>query len=187
MDLKEYDEALSILNGPVLNTASQGFAVHFLRGAAYESLGDIPRAEAELWAAHQLQPDDATVLNYLGYLWVDNGLRVDQGAAMIARAVAADPENGNFRDSLGWSQYRQGQYDAAVASLETAVTKEPANPEINNHLGDAYWQVGRRREAAFQWSRVLTLNPDAEQRADAERKLADGLAPTTPVSSGAER
>jgi tetratricopeptide (TPR) repeat protein len=185
--LKQYGEALSILNGPVLNTTSQGFAVHFLRGAAYESLADIPRAEAELWAAHQMQPEDATVLNYLGYLWVDKGLRVEQGAAMIAQAVASDPENGNFQDSLGWSQYRQGQYDVSVTSLETAVTKEPANPEINNHLGDAYWQVGRRREAAFQWSRVLTLNPDAEQRADAERKLADGLAPATPVSSGAER
>lgn len=187
VEVKQYDAALAILNGPVLNTANQGFAVHFLRGAAYESMGDVTRAEAELWAAHQLQPDDATVLNYLGYLWVDKGLRVDQGAAMIAQAVASDPENGNFQDSLGWSQYRQGQYEAAVASLETAVTKEPANPEINNHLGDAYWQVGRRREAQFQWSRVLTLNPDAEQRADAERKLADGLVPATPVSSGAER
>lgn len=184
--LKRYDEGLSILNGPVLNTATQGFAVHFLRGAAYESMGDVTRAEAELWAAHQLQPDDATVLNYLGYLWVDKGLRVDQGAALIAQAVAADPENGNFQDSLGWSQYRQGQYEEAVASLEGAVTKEPANPEINGHLGDAYWQVGRQREARFQWSRVLTLNPDAEQRADAERKLAQGLAPASPVSDGAE-
>ncbi|MES2834805.1 MAG: tetratricopeptide repeat protein [Pseudomonadota bacterium] len=187
VELKQYDAAMALLNGPVLNTANQGFAVRFLRGAAYESLGDIPRAEAELWAAHQLKPDDATVMNYLGYLWVDKGLRVEQGAAMIAQAFAADPENGNVQDSLGWSQYRQGQYDAAVASLEAAVTKEPANPEVNNHLGDAYWQVGRQREARFQWSRVLTLNPDAEQRADAERKLAQGLEPATPVSNGAER
>lgn len=187
VELKQHEAALAILNSPVLNTATQGFAVRFLRGAAYESLGDIPRAEAELWAAHQLKPDDATVLNYLGYLWVDKGLRVEQGAAMIARAFAADPENGNIQDSLGWSQYRQGQYDAAVASLEAAVTKEPANPEVNNHLGDAYWQVGRRREAAFQWSRVLTLNPDAEQRADAERKLAEGLTPAAPAADGAER
>lgn len=187
VDLERHEEALAVLNGPVLNTASQGFAVHFLRGAAYESLGDVSRAEAELWAAHQLKPDDATVLNYLGYLWVDQGLRVEQGAAMIAQAFAADPENGNIQDSLGWSQYRQGRYEEAVASLEAAVTKEPANAAINGHLGDAYWQVGRRREAEFQWSRVLTLDPDAEQRAEAERKLAQGLAPATPVAAdGAE-
>ena len=186
VDLDQHEAALAILNGPVLNTPAQGFAVHFLRGAAYESLGDVSRAEAELWAAHQMKPDDATVLNYLGYLWVDSGLRVEQGAEMIARAFAADPENGNIQDSLGWSQYRQGKYEEAVASLEAAVTKEPANAEINGHLGDAYWRVGRTREAQFQWSRVLTLEPDAEQRADAERKLAEGLPPATPVSDGAE-
>jgi len=186
VELKQYEAAMAILNGPVLNTATQGYAVRFLRGVAYDSLGAIPPAEAELWAPPRLKPDDATVLNYLGYLWVDKGLRVEQGAAMIARAFAADPENGSIQDSLGWSQYRQGQYDAAVASLEAAVTKEPANAELNDHLGDAYWQVGRQREARFQWSRVLTLNPDAEQRAEAERKLAQGLEPATPMSSGAE-
>ena len=184
--LKRYDEALAILNGPLLNVAEQPVEVRFLRGAAYESRGDVALAEAELWAALEAKPDDPTVLNYLGYLWVDSGLRVEQGAEMIARAFAAEPDNGNIQDSLGWAQYRQGQYDAAVVSLEAAVDKEPANPEINDHLGDAYWQVGRRREAQFQWSRVLTLDPDAEQRAGAEQKLAQGLAPAVPVSDGAE-
>ena len=186
VELKRYDEGLAILNGPLLNTANQDFGVHFLRGAAYESKGDVALAEAELWAAHQLEPQDPTVLNYLGYLWVDSGLRVEQGAGMIAQAFAAEPDNGNIQDSLGWAQYRQGLYDDAVASLEAAVAKEPANAEVNDHLGDAYWQVGRKREAQFQWRRVLTLDPDAEQRADAERKLAEGLAPATPVSDGAE-
>ncbi|NBB52581.1 tetratricopeptide repeat protein, partial [Rhizobium sp. CRIBSB] len=184
--MDQYDEALTLLNGPVLNAAGQGFEIHFLRGAAYESRGDIALAEAELWAAHQMKPDDATVLNYLGYLWVDKGLRVEQGADMIARAFAADPENGNIQDSLGWAQYRQGKYDEAVVSLEAAVEKEPANAEINDHLGDAYWQVGRTREARFQWSRVLTLEPDAERRTEAERKLSEGLATAVPVSDGAQ-
>ena len=79
---------------------------------------------------------------------------------------------------------RQGQYDVAVSTLEEAVAKEPANAEINDHLGDAYWQVGRKREAGFQWTRVLTLAPDAERRAEVEIKLSDGLTPPTPVSSG---
>jgi cytochrome c-type biogenesis protein CcmH/NrfG len=69
-----------------------------------------------------------------------------------------------------------------VDTLEEAVSKEPANPEINDHLGDAYWQVGRQREAGFQWERVLTLDPDAAQRAEVERKLSEGLAPAVPVS-----
>jgi tetratricopeptide (TPR) repeat protein len=182
LQLQRYDEALTLLNGPLLNTTDQPFEIRFIRGVAYESLDRIDEAEAELWAALQARPDDPTVLNYLGYLWVDSGKRVTQGAEMIARAHAAEPEDGNIQDSLGWAQYRQGQYETAVDTLEEAVSKEPANPEINDHLGDAYWQVGRQREAGFQWNRVLTLDPDAHRRAEVERKLAEGLAPAVPVS-----
>jgi len=138
-------------------------------------VGRIPEAEAELWAALQQDGENANTLNYLGYLWVDKGLRVQEGAELIARAHALDPENGNIQDSLGWAQFKQGQFDTAVATLEEAVDKEPANAEINDHLGDAYWRVGREREARWLWSRVLTLDPDAERKAEVERKLEDGL------------
>jgi len=175
MQLERHGEALDLLNGPLLNTAEQGADIRFLRGAALESLGRISEAEAELWAALQIEPNEPVYLNYLGYLWVDSGTRVAEGAEMIARAHAADPEDGNIQDSLGWAQFRQGQYETAVETLEQAVAKEPANAEINDHLGDAYWSVGRRREAGFQWTRVLTLDPDAERRAAVERKLVEGL------------
>ena len=175
LQLERYEEALALLNSPLLDTENQSGQVRFMRGAAYESLNRIPEAEAQLWAALQAQPDEPSYLNYLGYLWVDSGTRVAEGAEMIARAHAADPADGNIQDSLGWAQYRQGQYDTAVETLEQAVAKEPANAEINDHLGDAYWQVGRRREAGFQWNRVLTLDPDDERRAEVERKITEGL------------
>ena len=175
LQLERYDDALALLNGPLLATDTQSADVRFMRGAAYESLGRVPEAEAELWAALQDQPNEPSYLNYLGYLWVDSGTRVAEGAEMIGRAHAAEPEDGNIQDSLGWAQYRQGQFDTAVETLEQAVAKEPANAEINDHLGDAYWQVGRRREAGFQWNRVLTLDPDDERRAEVERKLTEGL------------
>lgn len=173
--LKHYDEALALLNGPLLNTADQGAQIHFLRGAVLEAMNRIPEAEAELWAALQEDGENANTLNYLGYLWVDKGLRVQEGAELIARAHALDPENGNIQDSLGWARFKQGQFSVAVDTLEQAVDKEPANPEINDHLGDAYWRVGREREARWLWNRVLTLNPDAERKAEVERKLEDGL------------
>ncbi|WEK38609.1 MAG: tetratricopeptide repeat protein [Candidatus Brevundimonas colombiensis] len=175
MQLKQHEEALALLDGPVLNTADQGASVHFLRGAAYEALNRTTEAEAELWAALQAAPNDADMLNYLGYLWVDKGLRIQEGAAMIARAHALEPDNGNIQDSLGWAQFKQGQYETAVDNLEQAVDKEPANAEINDHLGDAYWKVGRQREAVWLWNRVLVLDPDDERRAEVERKIADGL------------
>ena len=169
------EEALGVLNRPGINTADQNPVIRFQRGAALERLGRLEEAEAELWAALQAAPDNATILNFLGYMWVDTGRRVDEGAEMLARAHAAAPEDGNIQDSLGWAQYRQGQYETAVVTLEAAVEKEPGNAEINDHLGDAYWQVGRQREAQWQWTRVLTLDPDAERRAEIERKLVEGL------------
>lgn len=172
-----YEEALTLLNGPLLNTPDQTYDIHFLRGAAYENLGRMAEAEAELWAALQKNPTDASALNYLGYLWIDSGTRIDEGAEMVLKAFQAQPDNGNIQDSLGWAQYRQGKYGDAVLTLEAAVSKLPANPEINDHLGDAYWQVGRQREARFQWARVLTLDPSAEQAARAQRKLDQGLEP----------
>lgn len=176
------EEALAVLNRPDINTPNQHPLVRFQRGAALETLGRVDEAETELQAALQAAPDNATFLNYLGYMWVDTGRRVAEGAEMLERAHAAEPENGNIQDSLGWAQFRQGQYDTAVVTLEGAVDKLPANAEINDHLGDAYWQVGRRREAEWQWNRVLTLEPDAERRTEVERKLADGLPEPTPVA-----
>ena len=178
---ERYQEALELLNGPALNTADQNWQVRFTRGAVYESLGRFEEAEAELWAALQDQPDNAEVLNYLGYMWVDSGQRVHQGAEMIARAVAAEPDSGHIQDSLGWAQYRQGQYEAAVETLELAVSLEPGDPTINDHLGDAYWRVGRRREAGFQWSRALSLDPEPDLRAQVQAKLDSGLEAATPL------
>ena len=179
--LQRYDESLSVLSRPSL-AASPSLEMRFLKGAALEGLGRLDEAEAELWAALQAAPNNPLLLNHLGYLWVDSGRRVDQGAEMIARAFAADPTNGNIQDSLGWSQYRRGLYAEAVETLEQAVAKEPANAEINDHLGDAYWQIGRRREAGWQWTRVLTLDPDPERRAEAEHKLTRGLTDVATVS-----
>ena len=76
----------------------------------------------------------------------------------------------------------------AVARLEEAVELEPGVPEINDHLGDAYWRVGRQVEARYQWQRVLTLEPDDKQKAAAQAKLKDGLdgstAPTSVAKAG---
>lgn len=182
--LGRHEEALAVLNRPSVNVTGQPPGIRFQRGVALEALGRMDEAENELWAALSAAPDEAAILNHLGYMWVDSGRRVEQGAEMLARAHAAEPENGNIQDSLGWAQFRQGQYDIAVETLEGAVGKEPANAEINDHLGDAYWQVGRTREAQWQWNRVLTLDPDAERRAEVEQKLAKGLSIAPPVSAG---
>jgi len=173
--MERFEEALEILNGPLLNTADQIYEVRFMRGAALEAVGRRAEAEAELNAALALQPNEPSALNYLGYLWVESGERVDEGIALIQRALAADPEDGHYLDSLGWGYFKSGKPEQALEPIEKAVAKEPANAEINDHLGDVYWALGRQKEAGFQWQRVLTLDVDDKRRAEVEAKLKDRL------------
>ena len=177
---EQYGEAAQVLSGLIAETKSPDWRLLYARGVCYERLGRWPESEADLKGALKLAPDEPELLNYLGYSWIDRGEHLKDALEMVERAVAADPRSGAMVDSLGWAYYRLGDYKKAVEELEEAVELEAGDPEINNHLGDAYWKVGRRDEAMFQWRRVLTLQPDAKIKADAETKLASGAGPDGP-------
>jgi len=177
---ERYAEAAQVLSGLIGDDKSPDWRLLYARGVSYERLGRWPEAEADLKAALKLAPDEPELLNYLGYSWIDRGEHLKDAMAMVEKAVAADPRSGAMVDSLGWAYYRLGDYKQAVEKLEQAVELEAGDPEINNHLGDAYWKVGRKDEALFQWRRVLTLQPDAKIKADAETKIASGAGPDGP-------
>jgi tetratricopeptide (TPR) repeat protein len=151
----------------------ESWRLHFSRAVARERLGRWPEAERDLLRALELSPDQPDTLNYLGYMWIDRGERLDDGLALITRALELRPQSGAIVDSLGWAQYRLGAYDRAVDLLERATELEPADPTITDHLGDAYWRVGRRVEARYQWRRALTLSPDNPE--DIAAKIETGL------------
>ena len=173
-----FDEAIAIWTPQIAASNAPDWQLVYARGRAYERTGRWKEAEADLMQALQLRPDDAELLNYLGYAWIDRGERVPEALAMVEKAVATNPRSGAIIDSLGWAHYRLGDFKKAVEILEQAIELEAGDPEINNHLGDAYWMVGRKDEAIFQWRRVLTLKPDDKNKVDAEKKLASGLGPT---------
>lgn len=151
--------------------------LYFARGAARERQGKWPPAENDLQTALGLNPDSPTVLNYLGYSWIDRGENLEQGLQLIERALRLNPSSGAISDSLGWAHFKLGNYDRAVFYLERATGLSPQDPEILDHLGDAYWQVGRYTEAGYQWQRALqNLSDDADERPAIEAKLASGLA-----------
>jgi tetratricopeptide (TPR) repeat protein len=177
-----HDEAVTILDALIAEAKTPDWQLYYARGQAHERAGRWPQAMADLSRALELRPNEPELLNYLGYGLIDRGERLPEALAMVERAVAANPRSGAIVDSLGWAHYRMGDFKKAVEVLEQAVELEAGDPEINNHLGDAYWMVGRRDEAQFQWRRVLTLEPDEKIRADAERKLASGLGPTPRVA-----
>jgi tetratricopeptide (TPR) repeat protein len=178
---EKYDEAITLLSGLIGEAKTPDWRLLYARGVSYERLNRWPEAEADLQAALKLSPDDPEIQNYLGYSWIDRGIHVKEGMALVEKAVGANPKSGAMTDSLGWAHYRLGDYKKAVELLEAAVEMEAGEPEINDHLGDAYWRVGRRDEARFQWRRVLTLDPPEKIKAGATAKLASGLPPDKPV------
>lgn len=179
---EKFAESAAVLDAVLKDEASPDWRLLYARGIARERSGNWPGAEADLTAALAAQPDESEILNYLGYSWIDRGIKLDEAMAMVQRAVATNPRSGAMIDSLGWAYYRLGDYPKAVAKLEEAVEIDAGDPEINNHLGDAYWRIGRRIEAVFQWKRVLTLDPPANIKADAEAKIEKGLPDPAPVA-----
>ena len=149
----------------------------YRRGIAYERLKQWDKAEPNFKRALQLYPDQPNVLNYLGYSWVDMNINLEEGLAMIRKAVDLKPDDGYIVDSLGWAYYRLGRFEEAVKELQRAVSLRPEDPTINDHLGDAYWRVGRKLEATFQWSQARDLKADGDLIRAIAQKLTRGLPP----------
>lgn len=166
-----FTRAIKLLGKP----DERDWTYYYARGTSYERMKNWPSAEADLKRAMALSPEQALILNYLGYSWIDQGRNLREGMKLIEKAVALKPDDGYIVDSLGWAHYRLGHYKEAVRYLERAVEIKPEDPTLNDHLGDAYWQVGRFAEARFQWSQALTLSPEPEDLEKIKVKLANGL------------
>ena len=156
----------------------------YSRGIALERSKQWARAEIDFLKALELESEQPYVLNYLGYSWVDQGIRLERATGMIEKAVELRPRDGFIVDSLGWAYFRIGDYAGAVRELERAVELRPQDPVINDHLGDAYWMVRRRLEARFQWRRALALAPEPDVAETIANKLEDGL--PAPITAGGD-
>lgn len=175
---KDYAKAAEIYDRAVARIPEPTRAdwnVFYQRGIANERLKQWDKAEPNFRKALELYPDQPQVLNYLGYSWVDMGINLDEGLALIAKAVEQRPSDGYIVDSLGWAYYKLGRYEDAVRELERAVSLMPNDPVLNDHLGDAYWRVGRRLEATFQWSHARDLEPEPDVLAQVLKKLEEGM------------
>jgi tetratricopeptide (TPR) repeat protein len=174
-----YSKGIATISEP----AKANWVNFYFRGICYERSKQWPKAESDLKKALELFPEQPHVLNYLGYSWVDQGVNLDEGMAMIKRAVKQRPDDGYIVDSLGWAYYQIGDYQEAVKQLERAIELKPQDPTINDHLGDAYWRVGRVLEARFQWAHARDLKPEPEDLVKIEVKLKDGLGEDEPAKA----
>ncbi len=166
-----YSKAIATLKSP----DKSNWVMFYFRGICYERDHQWPKAEADFKQALKLSPDQPHVLNYLGYSWIDKGVHLDEGMAMIKKAVEQRPDDGYIVDSLGWAYYKLGNYDEAAKQLQHAIELKPEDPTINDHYGDALWRIGRKLDAHYQWIHARDMKPDPDELTKIEAKLKHGL------------
>lgn len=143
---KALDEA-----GKLSQTKDEKEAVLFMRGAMFERSKNFEEAEATFRKVIDLNPENASALNYLGYMLADRNIRLDEAYQLVSKAVELEPNNGAYLDSLGWVYFRKGNLDEAEAYLRRALERVPRDPTVNDHLGDVLAKKGKLKEAVAQW------------------------------------
>jgi tetratricopeptide (TPR) repeat protein len=141
---------------------------YFNYGAAAEQAGLYDKAADLLRKSIALDPaTSAEACNYLGYMWADHNMNLDEAETMIRRALESEPNNASYLDSLGWVEFRKGQFDQALEYLlRAAKAAEREDPVVFEHIGDAYLKLNRTREALEAWQKALALDPKNKNLAD---------------------
>lgn len=158
--IKAYSEVILLKK----NRIKRDWQLFFVRGIAYEKEKQWSKAQVDLQKALSLAPNEPILLNYLGYSWALRHQNLKEAQKLLQKAVDIAPKEGAIRDSLGWAMVLNNQVPEAIKQLELAAETIPQDPELNYHLGVAYWKVGRYLEAVNQWNVALTCSPDVESR-----------------------
>jgi tetratricopeptide (TPR) repeat protein len=141
---------------------------YFNYGAAAEQAGLYDKASELLRKSIALDPSNsAEAYNFLGYMWADHNMNLDEAEAMIKHALESEPDNASYLDSLGWVEFRKGKFDQALNDLlRAAKAAEREDPVVFEHVGDAYLKLNRTREALEAWQKALALDPQNKNLAD---------------------
>ena len=165
---KRYEDMGKVLDAAekLAESKSEKEMVYFTRGAMYERVKNFDAAETEFRKVLDLNPDNASALNYLGYMFADRGIRLDEAQKLISRALELDPDNGSYLDSLGWVYFRLNRLDDAEQMLVRALSKIE-DPTVHDHLGDVYAKLGKTKDAITQWQASLK-EADGDRQSDME-------------------
>jgi tetratricopeptide (TPR) repeat protein len=167
---RRYDDAQNTLNQAIRRFPNEE-QVYFLQGSLYEKQKKYNDAEKAFRKALELQKDDPAVLNYLGFMLADRGVRLEEAEGMVRKAVQSDPTNGAYLDSLGWVYFKENRFDRAEEYLKKAVIFLNTDSNIHDHLGDLYYKTKRYDEARAEWNKSLQLSTEQEEIDKVKKKL----------------
>ena len=145
------------------DTNSLTHKFYFQLGAAYERSHNYEEAEKYFRRCLELQPDFSEAMNYLGYMWAERGQNLAEARQLIEKAVALEPKNAAYLDSLGWVLYKLNRPAEALGWLQKAIEhSEEPDPTLYDHLGDVYANMDRLPEAREAWRKSVSIEPNTE-------------------------
>ena len=177
---RKFDDMGSTLEQalPLAQTDDEKAGILFMQGAMHERQKDYDKAESAFREVLRLSPENSSAMNYLGYMFADRNVRLEEALTLINKALELEPQNGAYLDSLGWVYYRLDRLDEAEDNLRRAAQKVARDPVVHDHLGDVYFRQGKLKEAISQWRTSLKEwetssagEKDAAQISNVQKKL----------------
>ncbi|MDB3885915.1 hypothetical protein N9308_02710 [Candidatus Pelagibacter sp.] len=176
---KKYKEAIKYYDHIIskIDINSELYAeMLYRRGGSYERLGDYVRSDKDLLKSLEVNPDDAYVLNYLAYSWLEREYKIDLSLQMLEKAYTQRSNDPYIIDSIGWAYYLTNDYIKAENFLKRAVELMPEDPTVNDHYGDILWKLNRKIQARYFWKNVLNLEEtEVKMKKKIKDKLIEGL------------
>jgi tetratricopeptide (TPR) repeat protein len=176
---KKYEKAIDYYT-QIISTLDENSDIRsdvlYRRGGSYERLGNYIKADKDLLNSLEINPDDAYVLNYLAYSWLERDYNIDEAFQMLEKAYSLKNNDPYIIDSIGWAYYLIDNYVEAEKYLKRAVELMPEDPIVNDHYGDILWKLNRKIQARYFWKNVLSLeDTDEDIRKNIQLKMIDGV------------
>jgi len=176
---KKYEKAIdyySKIISSLKDTSDIKSDLLYRRGGSYERLGEYKKSDEDLLYSLRINPDDAYVLNYLAYSWLERDYKIDEAFQMLEKAYAFKSNDPYIIDSIGWAYYLIDDYIEAEKFLKRAVELMPEDPTVNDHYGDILWKLNRKIQARYFWNNVLKFDDtDEDIRNNINIKMIEGL------------
>ena len=176
---KNYDQAIDYYS-KIIDTLDDNSLIKsdilYRRGGSYERIGKYEYSDKDLLNALKIDPDDAYILNYLAYSWLERDYKINEAIKMLEKAYKLKNDDPYIIDSIGWAYYLIDDFLKAEKFLKRAVELMPNDPIVSDHYGDILWKLGRKIQARYFWQSVLKME-DAEKKIieSINIKIAEGL------------
>ncbi len=176
---KKYEDAIKYYT-KIINSLKDNSEIKsdilYRRGGSYERIGKYKNADQDLIDALKINPEDAYILNYLAYSWLERNYKINEAIKMLEKAYSYKSNDPYIIDSIGWAYYLVDDYLKAEKFLKRAVELMPDDPIVNDHYGDILWKLNRKIQARYFWTNVLKMkDADLEIIENINNKMIEGL------------